>query len=388
MERFDAIVIGTGQAGPSLAARLSAEGRTVAVLERGRVGGSCVNYGCTPTKALVASARAIHVARRGDDFGFEVDGEIRVDMARVKARMRKIAGESNRGVTAWLEGLDGVELIRGHSRLEGPGTVRVGQRRLEADAIFLNVGTRARRPEMPGSDDVRSHDQPGAARAGRAAAAPRRRGRRLRRPRARPGVPALRQPGHDRREEPARPEARGPGRLRGDRRGLPARRDRRPAGVRLHRLRAGGRRDRGAALVRRRAPAGGRLPRTAGRRPGPEHRRAGTRRSGGRDRREGPRPRRRPAPHLGRGDLGPGRLQRRGRLHPHRLQRLRDRRRQPVRRRPASRLRPDPDHSERAGLSPPRTHPAGRSHRLRRRQPPGPGPHASPRSPETEGNPR
>ena len=154
MEQFDAIVIGTGQAGPSLAARLSAEGRSVAVLERDRVGGSCVNYGCTPTKALVASARALHVARRGDEFGFRLDGEVQVDMARVKERMRKIAGDSNRGVTGWLEGLDGVELIRGHGRFEGPREVRVAGRRLTAESIFLNVGTRARRPEMPGTDQV------------------------------------------------------------------------------------------------------------------------------------------------------------------------------------------------------------------------------------------
>ena len=145
----DAIIIGTGQAGPSLAGRLNAAGQRVAVIERDRVGGSCVNAGCIPTKTLVASARAAHMARRAADFGIVVDGaRFGPTCPRVKARMAERSRASRTsGVTSWLEGLENVDLIRGHGRLEGPrATVR---RRahdlLRADKIFLNVGTRARR---------------------------------------------------------------------------------------------------------------------------------------------------------------------------------------------------------------------------------------------------
>ncbi len=151
---FDAIIIGTGQSGPSLAARCAKEGLKVAIIERSRVGGTCVNAGCIPTKTLVASARAAHMARRAADFGIVIDGEVRADMRQVKARMRRISGESSQGVTRWLEGLPGVELIRGHGRLESPNTVRVGDDVLHADKIFLNVGGRPRIPEMPGLHTV------------------------------------------------------------------------------------------------------------------------------------------------------------------------------------------------------------------------------------------
>ena len=153
-ERFDAIIIGTGQAGPALADRLDEAGLRVAVIERHRIGGTCVNVGCIPTKALVASARAAHVARRAADFGVDVGGPVTVDMQRVKARKDEIAGAANRGVTGWMEGLDHGELIRGHGRLESASTVRVGDRLLAADKIFLNVGARAVVPPIPGIDTV------------------------------------------------------------------------------------------------------------------------------------------------------------------------------------------------------------------------------------------
>jgi pyruvate/2-oxoglutarate dehydrogenase complex dihydrolipoamide dehydrogenase (E3) component len=151
---YDAIIVGTGQSGPPLADRLNREGLKVAVIERKLIGGTCVNVGCTPTKALVASARAAHMARRGAEFGVVIDGPIRVDMKRVKSRMREISGQSNRGVTRWLEGMEHVRLYRGHARFLGPNTVKVNEDVLQAERIFLNVGTRARVPEMPGVGQV------------------------------------------------------------------------------------------------------------------------------------------------------------------------------------------------------------------------------------------
>lgn len=104
MNHYDAIVIGTGQAGPSLAARFADAGMTVVIVERHKFGGTCVNTGCIPTKTLVASAYAAHVARRGDEYGF-ANGDVRVDMKRVKARKDAVSGRSNRGVEEWLRGL-------------------------------------------------------------------------------------------------------------------------------------------------------------------------------------------------------------------------------------------------------------------------------------------
>src|SRR5262245_7975790 len=119
-EHFDAIVIGTGQAGPALAVRLANAGRRTAILERARVGGTCVNTGCIPTKTLIASARAAHVARTGAPYGIEVRGDVRVDMPRVKARKDEVVAYSNGGVTKWLEGTANVSLIRGHGRFSAP----------------------------------------------------------------------------------------------------------------------------------------------------------------------------------------------------------------------------------------------------------------------------
>ncbi len=152
--RYDAIVIGTGQAGPSLAARLAKAGRVTAVLERKRFGGTCVNVGCIPTKTLVASARAIHVARRGDEFGFSTGGAVTADMARVKARKDAIVRQSSEGIEKWMKGADNVTVYEGHGRFEGPHEVRVGGELLEADEIFINVGGRASVPDMPGVGDV------------------------------------------------------------------------------------------------------------------------------------------------------------------------------------------------------------------------------------------
>lgn len=150
---FDAIVIGAGQAGPPLAGRLTAAGQTVAVIERKLVGGTCVNYGCIPTKTLVASAHAAHLARRGADFGIGT-GEVAVDMGKVKARKDAIMLSDRHGVEDWLQGMDGAELIRGHARFVDPHTVDVDGELLRAERIFLNVGGRAVVPDFPGLDGI------------------------------------------------------------------------------------------------------------------------------------------------------------------------------------------------------------------------------------------
>jgi pyruvate/2-oxoglutarate dehydrogenase complex dihydrolipoamide dehydrogenase (E3) component len=153
-QHFDAIIIGTGQAGPSLAARFAAAGMAVAIIERHKFGGTCVNTGCIPTKTLVASAYAAHVARRGAEYGFGVNGDVRVDMKRVKARKDEVAGRSNKGVEEWLRGLPKCTVIQGHARFQSSREVVVGDEVLDADKIFINVGGRASVPAMPGIYDV------------------------------------------------------------------------------------------------------------------------------------------------------------------------------------------------------------------------------------------
>jgi len=151
---FDAIVIGTGQAGPALAARLCGAGMKVAVIERDKFGGTCVNDGCTPTKALVASAYAAQLARRGAEYGVEIPGAVRVDMQRVKARKDAIVAASSGGVEKWLRGLANATVIRGHARFSGPERVRVGGDELEAPRIFVDVGGRPLVPRMAGIESV------------------------------------------------------------------------------------------------------------------------------------------------------------------------------------------------------------------------------------------
>lgn len=154
MKKFDAIIIGTGQAGPSLSARLADAGMQVAVIERKLFGGTCVNTGCIPTKALVASARAAYMARRSADFGVIINSEIAVDMKKVKARKDDIVGRSNHEVPEWMAKIPNLTVFKAHARFEGPHTVSVGDDKLEADRIFINVGARAFVPPMPGLDDI------------------------------------------------------------------------------------------------------------------------------------------------------------------------------------------------------------------------------------------
>jgi pyruvate/2-oxoglutarate dehydrogenase complex dihydrolipoamide dehydrogenase (E3) component len=151
--RFDAIVVGAGQAGPPLAGRLTAAGHTVAMVERKLIGGTCVNTGCIPTKTLVASAQAAHLARRGADYGVGT-GTVSVDMARVKARKDAIMLGDRRGVEDWLYAMNGCTVIRGHARFEDPHTLRIGDEALHAERIFLNVGGRAVVPDIPGLADI------------------------------------------------------------------------------------------------------------------------------------------------------------------------------------------------------------------------------------------
>ncbi len=152
-EHFDAIIVGAGQAGPPLAGRLTAAGQRVAIVERKLIGGTCVNNGCIPTKTLVASAHAAHLAHRSSEYGVAT-GSISVDMAKVKARKDDIMLADRKGVEDWLAGMDGCTVIRGHARFQDPHTLRVGDDVLHADRIFLNVGGRAVVPDIPGLSDV------------------------------------------------------------------------------------------------------------------------------------------------------------------------------------------------------------------------------------------
>ncbi len=153
-KKFDAIIIGTGQAGPSIAQRMVGEGLKTAIIERDLFGGTCVNVGCIPTKTLVASAHAAHVARRGAVYGVNISGDISVDMKRVKERKDSVVRHSNEGVTNWMKNMDGLTVYAGHGRLESANTVRVNDDLLEAPRIVLNVGGQAFVPDMPGVDTV------------------------------------------------------------------------------------------------------------------------------------------------------------------------------------------------------------------------------------------
>ncbi|ACC70678.1 FAD-containing oxidoreductase [Paraburkholderia phymatum] len=163
-QHFDAIVIGTGQGGSPLAVRLAEQGRKTAVIERDKFGGTCVNVGCTPTKAYVASARTAHVARRALDYGVHVAGGVSVDLAKVKARKDQIIGQSRDGVEKWLRNTDNVTVFNGHARFTGAHTLSVTEpdsanvlAELQADDIFINTGTRAVIPQLEGIERIRYH---------------------------------------------------------------------------------------------------------------------------------------------------------------------------------------------------------------------------------------
>ncbi len=158
-QAFDALIIGAGQAGPALAERLTSAGLRVALVERKHFGGTCVNTGCMPTKALVASAHAAHLARRAADYGVSIQGAVGIDMPAVKARKQKVTMNARNGVESWLAKMPNCTVFRGHARFESAHEISVdGGERLTAPRIFLNVGGRALRPDMPGIDEVRTLD--------------------------------------------------------------------------------------------------------------------------------------------------------------------------------------------------------------------------------------
>ena len=150
---FDAVVIGAGQAGPPMAGRLAAAGQKVALIERKLIGGTCVNTGCTPTKTMVASAYAAHLARRAADFGVSA-GPVGVDFAAVMARKDRVVGNSRASLEGWLGGMANCTVFRGHARFLSPTIVEVGGDRIEAERFFINVGCRAVVPDFPGIDQV------------------------------------------------------------------------------------------------------------------------------------------------------------------------------------------------------------------------------------------
>jgi pyruvate/2-oxoglutarate dehydrogenase complex dihydrolipoamide dehydrogenase (E3) component len=151
---YDAIIVGAGQAGPSLAGRLTAAGMRVALVERHLFGGTCVNTGCMPTKALVASAEVAHLARRGADYGVQVGGKVTVDFPKVMARAHTVTMNARRNVERWLHGMEQLTVLRGHARFLAPDTLQVGEMTIRAPRIFLNVGGRAAVPALPGVDGI------------------------------------------------------------------------------------------------------------------------------------------------------------------------------------------------------------------------------------------
>ena len=154
VNRYDAIIIGAGQAGPALAARLAAAGRNVAIIERGKFGGTCVNNGCTPTKTLLASAYAARAVQRASEYGVCIRGSARVTMSRVKARKDSVVEQSRSSLESWLAALANVTIYRGHARFVAPRTVAVGGETLTGERVFIDVGGRPSVPAFPGIEGV------------------------------------------------------------------------------------------------------------------------------------------------------------------------------------------------------------------------------------------
>jgi pyruvate/2-oxoglutarate dehydrogenase complex dihydrolipoamide dehydrogenase (E3) component len=157
LERYDAIVIGAGQAGGPLATALARSGKRTVLIEREHVGGTCINEGCTPTKTMVASARVAYLARRAADYGV-CTGPVQVDMGRVRERKRAIVKSFRSGSLRRIEATPGLDLVCGEARFTGPRQVTVDGRRLSADLVFVNTGCRPAAPDIEGLSQVPSLD--------------------------------------------------------------------------------------------------------------------------------------------------------------------------------------------------------------------------------------
>jgi pyruvate/2-oxoglutarate dehydrogenase complex dihydrolipoamide dehydrogenase (E3) component len=151
---YDAAIIGSGQAGPSLANRLTQAGLRVAIVEREHFGGTCVNNGCMPTKTLVASAYAARLVARAAEYGIAIEGPVTVDMRRVNARKDAVVDTARANIEAWLRGMQNCTVLTGHARFVSPREIMVGRETLSADRIFINVGGRPLVPPIPGIDRV------------------------------------------------------------------------------------------------------------------------------------------------------------------------------------------------------------------------------------------
>ena len=335
MTKFDAIIVGAGQAGPFLAGRLTKAGMKVALVERHLFGGTCVNTGCMPTKTLVASAYAAHLARRAADYGVMLNSGLHIDMAKVKARADAVVAKARAGIEKTLRGMAGCTVVQGQARFEGPDTIRVGEERLTAPRIFINVGGRALVPDMPGVKDVpfltntsilaldrvpRHLVVVGGSYVGLEFA------QMYRRFGAEVTVVEMGPRLIGREDEDVSEAVRG---IFEDE-GISIRTNAKCISLARHEAGCGGQ----GRLHR--WPAGDdRIARAARGRPASEHRRPGARQSRRRDRCSRLHHRRREPGHQRPWDLGARRLQRPRRLHAHRLQRFRDRRGQPARRRAA-----------------------------------------------------
>jgi pyruvate/2-oxoglutarate dehydrogenase complex dihydrolipoamide dehydrogenase (E3) component len=153
--KYDAIVIGAGQAGPFLAARFAGAGKAVAIIERHLFGGTCINTGCTPTKTLIASARIAYDARRANCYGIELPtASVAVNMRAVQARKKRVVDASKAGLENWIRGMQNCTVYQGHARFESARSVSVDGQVLTSEQIFINVGGRPRIPAFPGIDNV------------------------------------------------------------------------------------------------------------------------------------------------------------------------------------------------------------------------------------------
>lgn len=153
MISYQHIILGTGQATGTLLGKLVSTGESIAVIEGNKVGGSCVNYGCTPTKTMVASARAVHKARQGDLYGFNA-GDIEVDYSRIRQRMNSIRNESSEGLEHWMNSSDNVTLIKEWGSFTGPKSIKAGSKELTGENIYINTGTKPFAPPIKGLDNV------------------------------------------------------------------------------------------------------------------------------------------------------------------------------------------------------------------------------------------